>query len=123
MALWRRICARYSSSSEVLEKGRRALELLKVDAQRLRNNRDVVVYTRNRVCPDCKRKVCVEEPEFAENTCPAAWRHLHGFSQRCPCPLIGVMQFTRFGKLRLELRARLEAKAASAEQKQEGAAS
>ncbi|ORM40841.1 uncharacterized protein BXIN_1786 [Babesia sp. Xinjiang] len=100
---------RYFSTSEVVEKGLRALEILKVDPQRLRDNRDVVVYTRNRVCPDCKREVCIRTPEFAETICPAAWRYLHGFSQKCQCPLIGVMRFTRFGKLRVELRARLEA--------------
>ncbi|KAK1937425.1 hypothetical protein X943_001749 [Babesia divergens] len=108
MAVWR-IFARYSSSGgDLIEKSNRVLELVRVDTRRLRNNRDVVVYKRNRTCPDCSREIRIAEPEFAENACSHAWRYFHGFSQKCPCPLIGVMRFTRFGKLRLEQRVRLE---------------
>ncbi|KAK1443848.1 hypothetical protein BgAZ_207240 [Babesia gibsoni] len=109
MAPWRYMRRHFSNSSELVEKSHRLLQLLKVDGRRLRENRDVVVYTRDRTCPDCSRIISTKEPEFLHKACPQAWRYFHGFYQKCPCPLIGVMRIARFGDLRLEQRVKLEA--------------
>ncbi|EDO06699.1 hypothetical protein BBOV_II007490 [Babesia bovis T2Bo] len=111
MAPWRFVQCRQFSSSDLEQKAQEVFKLIKIDPQTLRNNRDVVIYTRNRVCPDCGKTITAQKPEFAEYACPAAWRYHHGFSQKCPCPLIGFTRFVRFDALRLALRASLDAAA------------
>lgn len=108
MAIWRVFVRSSSTGSEIREKSNRILDLLRVDTKRLRDNRDVVIYKRNRICPDCSREISANKPEFLKDVCHHAWRYFHGFSQKCPCPLIGVMRFSRFSKLRLEQRVKLD---------------
>ncbi|BAM39915.1 conserved hypothetical protein [Theileria orientalis strain Shintoku] len=87
---------------ELVEKSEKILQKLTVDEAELLQNKDVVVYTRNRTCGKCNRNVKVSTPEFVEDACADSWRYFHNFSYVPNCPLFGIMKFVKYGKLRTE---------------------
>ncbi|UVC54604.1 hypothetical protein MACJ_003567 [Theileria orientalis] len=87
---------------ELSEKSEKILQKLSVDEAELLQNKDVVVYTRNRTCGKCNRTVKIATPEFVEDACADAWRYFHDFSYVPNCPLFGIMKFVKYAKLRTE---------------------
>ncbi|UKK02253.2 hypothetical protein MACK_001609 [Theileria orientalis] len=87
---------------ELVEKSEKILQKLSVDESELLQNKDVVVYTRNRTCAKCSRTVKISAPEFVEDACADSWRYFHNFSYVPNCPLFGIMKLVKYSKLRTE---------------------